>query len=287
MNCQDFQNNIDGLARGALLDTRTREVALAHESSCALCAARLADERAITSGLRVLAADTKDLEAPARVEAALIAALRARTASPVAAYEMAFADNAATRQWSWTKALVVASMAAAAALALFMLIPPGMPGTKAVVSGNQTAELKRDATPSIAESLTTKEETRSPQDNEAVQIAPPQTAAAYSGVARTARRAVRATPAGIGANGARGNTQARQNFTEMASNEEITTDFIPLMQGGRLTQGEGSHLVRVELPRSALERFGLPVNAEHEGGRVKADVLLGEDGLARAIRFVR
>jgi len=45
--------------------------------------------------------------------------------------------------------------------------------------------------------------------------------------------------------------------------------------------------VRVELPRSALASFGMPVGAEPAGGRVKADVLLGEDGVARAIRFIR
>ena len=50
--------------------------------------------------------------------------------------------------------------------------------------------------------------------------------------------------------------------------------------------GEGTTL-RVELPRSALSSFGIPVNAEQSGGRVKADVLLGDDGTARAIRFVR
>jgi hypothetical protein len=69
--------------------------------------------------------------------------------------------------------------------------------------------------------------------------------------------------------------------------QEIATDYIPLAHGGGLVSGDGGQLVRVELPRSALTRFGLPVNAETAGGRVKADVLLGEDGLARAIRFVR
>ena len=72
-----------------------------------------------------------------------------------------------------------------------------------------------------------------------------------------------------------------------ANAAEITTDFIPLIQGGRLVQSDGGHLVRVELPRSALVSFGLPVNFERAGGRVKADVLLGDDGIARAIRFVR
>ena len=66
--------------------------------------------------------------------------------------------------------------------------------------------------------------------------------------------------------------------------QEIATEFIPL---GQYAQTEEGHLVRVELPRSALASFGLPVNAEAAGGRVKADVLLGEDGTARAIRFIR
>jgi hypothetical protein len=45
--------------------------------------------------------------------------------------------------------------------------------------------------------------------------------------------------------------------------------------------------VRVEMPRSALMSFGLPMNMERGGGRVKADVVVGNDGFARAIRFVR
>ena len=67
--------------------------------------------------------------------------------------------------------------------------------------------------------------------------------------------------------------------------QEIATEFIPL---GQYAQAEEGHLVRVELPRSALASFGLPVSAEAAGGgRVKADILLGEDGTARAIRFIR
>jgi hypothetical protein len=71
------------------------------------------------------------------------------------------------------------------------------------------------------------------------------------------------------------------------SPEEIVTEFFPLMQDARLAAEEGGQVVRVEVPRSALERFGLPMNVEQAGGRVKADVLLGHDGMARAIRFVR
>ena len=75
--------------------------------------------------------------------------------------------------------------------------------------------------------------------------------------------------------------------SETSSVNEVTTDFIPLMQGAAFTQTEAARLVRVELPRAALAQFGIPLNGEQAGGRVKADLLLGEDGTARAIRFVR
>lgn len=50
---------------------------------------------------------------------------------------------------------------------------------------------------------------------------------------------------------------------------------------------ESGQLIRVQIPRSALVSFGLPVNVERADAPVTADLLLGEDGLARAIRFVR
>ena len=68
---------------------------------------------------------------------------------------------------------------------------------------------------------------------------------------------------------------------------EIATSFIPLSNGRSLAAAESMQLVRVELPRSALVSFGLPMNVERADERVKADVLIGNDGVARAIRFVR
>lgn len=309
MNCQDFESNIDGLARGALMDARAREVALAHERGCARCAARFADERALTSGLRVLAADTKDSEAPARVEAALLAALRSRAASRVAVAETTnasegahvvaaapsrsvapLADETMSRPWSWMRTVAVASLAAAAALALFMLIPPTVTKTKDDVAAvNQSAGRKKDAaTTGTVETPTKKDEQNSTLVN-AGAPPPPLPIVDENGShvpRRQPNRAVQATHAGFNRSNGRG-LQTQRGLVQTASNEEVTTDFIPLMQGARFAQGEAGHLVRVELPRSALERFGLPVNAERAGGRVKADVLLGEDGLARAIRFVR
>ena len=68
---------------------------------------------------------------------------------------------------------------------------------------------------------------------------------------------------------------------------EEVTEFFPLMEGIDLDSLEAVQSVRVELPASALVDLGLRSGAETPTGPVRADVLLGLDGLARAIRFVR
>jgi hypothetical protein len=48
-----------------------------------------------------------------------------------------------------------------------------------------------------------------------------------------------------------------------------------------------AQVIRVRLPRSAMRTVGLPVNEDRWFERVPADVLLGQDGIARAVRFVK
>jgi hypothetical protein len=67
--------------------------------------------------------------------------------------------------------------------------------------------------------------------------------------------------------------------------EEIDTDFFLLMDPA--PPFERGKMLRVELPASAMEMVGLPVNEEHLADSVQADVLIGEEGLPRAIRFVK
>jgi len=68
---------------------------------------------------------------------------------------------------------------------------------------------------------------------------------------------------------------------------ELTTDFIPLVPCVGLDCFEGGQLVRVAMPRLALIFLGLPMNEQLAQEPVTADVLIGGDGVARAIRFVR
>jgi hypothetical protein len=75
--------------------------------------------------------------------------------------------------------------------------------------------------------------------------------------------------------------------THKYGRDEIATEFLPLGYGNALSLQDGGQIVRVEVPRSTLVSFGLPVNLNRVGQRVKADLLLGVDGSARAIRFVQ
>jgi len=85
------------------------------------CAARLDDERAVTTGLRAFAARTAGAEAPPRVEAALLRALR----DPKSLEEGGAASTMTTTSASRAVELLLLA-AAAAILAAIVVVPPRM-----------------------------------------------------------------------------------------------------------------------------------------------------------------
>ena len=81
-------------------------------------------------------------------------------------------------------------------------------------------------------------------------------------------------------------TPRRRNKARTARAETVT-EFFPLNEGDDLESLEFTQIVRVELTPSALREVGLPITYASDRDAVKADLVLGQDGLARAIRFVR
>lgn len=110
----------------------------------------------------------------------------------------------------------------------------------------------------------------SPQPVAAVRIPPP---AAVEPVASVPRPVVRAV-------------NVRAVKKKPARREEVATPFFAL-DAGLIGESPRGYTMRVQVPRSTMASFGLPVNQELADQRVDADVLLGSDGSARAIRFVR
>ena len=65
---------------------------------------------------------------------------------------------------------------------------------------------------------------------------------------------------------------------------ETVTDFFPLLDPA--PPFERGEILRVNVPASVMRTVGLPVREERMSDRVQADILVGEEGLPRAIRFV-
>jgi hypothetical protein len=259
MNCQSFETAISDLARDQMMEAAAGNRALAHAAGCERCAVRLADERALTAGLRKIA-DSRE-EAPASVEASLREAFRATVAVPA---KPAIAIGSGSHHWlRWAAAASVIVLVAVLALIAARSRRGERQQTEAA---GQTKEQPASA-PGIVDQKPEQTPRRIAGSN-----APTQGGSAHNGKRRSGPR----SPS---------NKEAKPVEASEARTE-VATDFIPLVHGDEMSPYDGGQLVRVEMPRAALAAFGLPMNMERAGERVKADVVFGNDGLARAIRFV-
>jgi hypothetical protein len=65
------------------------------------------------------------------------------------------------------------------------------------------------------------------------------------------------------------------------------SSFYPLPQAESLPEVDNAMVVRVQLPVSSLQLMGVPISEDRGDTSVQADVLLGQDGLARGVRLVQ
>lgn len=72
-----------------------------------------------------------------------------------------------------------------------------------------------------------------------------------------------------------------------AALEAVAGEFVPWPGASTLPAFESGQLVRTELPASALPILGIATPARITGTTVAADVLVGQDGLARAVRLAQ
>jgi len=74
---------------------------------------------------------------------------------------------------------------------------------------------------------------------------------------------------------------------ETATAEDPNSGFVPVPYGESLSADDSGFVVRVSMTRSALGSLGYPVDEVHAADVVQADLLVGEDGLPRAVRLVQ
>jgi len=72
-----------------------------------------------------------------------------------------------------------------------------------------------------------------------------------------------------------------------AASADLDADFIPLPYAGEAASTDDAHLIRVEMPRSALVTLGVPVAEDDTEEFVEAEVLLGMGGAPEAVRILQ
>jgi len=208
------------------------------------------DEEMLTRGLRALAEEMETLGAPEELETKLLKTFRARqVVTPIARKQLN------SRYW----------LVAVAAMLLIAIGVVVFRWNKDIVDTPRQAVKQTEPQKTLDKK--TSNESRKDVDYHAVDMP------SKRPNRKPAQRAALRRPE---------NTQVANHATS-----EIATDFIPLSYMNAASLQDGGQIIRVELRRSALANFGLPVNMERYNEKVKADVLLGADGMAHAIRFVQ
>ncbi|MBX7218492.1 MAG: hypothetical protein K1Y36_00960 [Blastocatellia bacterium] len=272
MNCQEFHTVVTELAAAGLMEASTQTQAQAHAAGCPSCRNRLETERALREGLRTLATATATAQAPARVKQNLQAAFRQQMQPPALPVQPVMATRAkvsALRRSGITWLIPVASAA-------LLMVSLGLAWMMFQTNRNlnptqgQAANAGRIPVPPKVEVSTNS----SPQPDNVV------------------------TPTGSSSqatNSARSNRNKQKHSNQVPSSRrvvtepqsETTTDFIPLTFIASSEGPDTSQVVRIQVARTKLIAMGLPLNIERSGEYVTADVMVGDDGVARAIRLVQ
>lgn len=257
MNCQDFETIIIEIACDRLMDAAARERGLEHVQKCAPCAILLVEERALSRDLRALSARGGAEEIPARIETALLSAFRQQAAAPIVA------PARATRR----RYLLLA--AAALALLTFGFSLAGWIASSPERESSPIGSTDNRVDPTVPVATPEKPVQTPPQQ---VTVRQPDQPIAGPTTEKPRKRLPMASV-------------SRRSANDDAS-REFVTQFFPVMQGSELIPLESGQIVRVRMPRSNLIPLGIPFNQERANETIRADVLVSNDGLARAIRFV-
>lgn len=255
MNCHEFTKKVEGLTLAELSHSADQQL-LAHERGCATCGSWFQQKQRLAGALQTLRSATTTLEAPADAEREVLRAFR-HSAATVSVVERKVAPEPfafrLSRIFGWG-----AYAAAAAALAISL----GLGFWLWQHSG-------KTLTQSAQQQLTTTEQPIQPK------IAPSEKVAQVS-------EAKTSTPARREPRAARDST-ASVVSTPAISNQSLAQTaeaqgYTPLMLCDPLSCSGDEQIVRMELPASA---------ADGSQGTQVADVVVGDDGLVRAIRIVQ
>ncbi len=258
MTCHRFEADLVDLARGALEAGDVEAQVRRHLEACAACAARFERERRLTEGLRTLSAATAAPPNDVGERRLMMAFAAARPPSRRSAWRRVLpalptgpvAAGVSVRWW----------LAAAAGIFFFVGAWAAVEWRTRTASPQGTAAPVQALLPASTEQPKPVEQVETP--------APVPVPLVADAPRRQAPRVVRT---------------ASQNG--LPAETDRLAGFVPLPAAGGLPGFDSGMIVRVALPTASLPAFGLAI-APESTQTVNADLLVGQDGQARAIKLV-
>jgi hypothetical protein len=317
MTCDECEAIVIELARESAVDRELRDEARRHAARCSRCGEQLQEQLWLTEQIRAFAIADASGEAPPRVEIAVLAAWRAhhgaaraktqpQTPSPTptppatGGEVLPFAPERPARHWSKGRSWMMPGFAlaglASAALALLFVWPAVSGGpVRNNAAGSHPAGAGASAASTTATATTAAQTAaeRAQPETSAASTAAASTSAAGTGAEATAPEAARDVAADLSASappgGERGSSRAVGAHVEtmLASANTGETEFQPLPYVEPLRSTEARHVVRVSMTSGDEVILGMLPRDRRTGEAFEADVLVGEDGIARASRIVR
>ena len=257
MKCHEFMQAAEAFTPSQLSRMRTEDQPIsAHARECASCGQWLESQTLLGSAIEALRATTAELEAGPNVERALLLAFRDSDFPSQLAVEP---EHAAPAAWKLSRIFefgAYAAVAAALIIALFLgsrLLDDRRVQQHPWQAQNKVAPQPLSATP-----------TATAVNTATTEIAP-------EAVTKEAKSRV---------SGVRVQTSPRA-LRKAETTTSDTDDYVALMLCDPLICSGDEHVVRMELPAATASTDG-------SGSQpVLADVVIGEDGLVRAMRIVR
>jgi hypothetical protein len=267
MTCSQFDDQVADLARaragvtGAGASGERFEAAGQHLLRCQRCAARLAQEESLSAALRAVAQFARQARAPESIEAALLAAFRAAPQAPPAQPAVEAAPGrvhgpAGRSTWAGLAAAATLALVSGAVAWTWWNHRPEVPIQKSARGGTPVAAV--DVSPKPL-----------PEPQPAAEARPLLTTLrAARGVATTER----AVPA---------DSSYFHWVPWTATGDAEDVGIVPA------SEIDTAPMVRIRVSHAALAALGVvDAGSGDPGGLLEADVIIGEDGFARAIRIV-
>ncbi len=273
MNCHEFEAVVVDLVRGEGVGSEMGTRCWAHAAHCPHCAERLLQQEKLTAGLAVLAAQAEQSVPRNQFEDVLrrefrkqFAGAEVKCAGQVLTIETPGHGVRFKPQWGW--AALVATVIFASVVGILAVRSRSTTGLSRTAQNTSAPQTGITRPPNPMEHSATQTVTTPQPKAQRV------SASSVSKKSHAEGRKKKSTPPSRPAN-------------RLNPNDEVATSFYPLPYGSGLGLDEGWQIVRVSLRPDALASLGLALpNEQMPAGTIKADLVLGEDGMARAIRFV-